>query len=378
MRNPPGIGTSESVGLALVLQSGGQYYSIAEQTSGLTVTTTEQASFSTITVTPADTRVGVTTDYSLQFVSPVSPIPAGATIDLQLPSQLSIPTSLLTTVQCTGVGALAAAPTCTLVNGDTVHIASGFASDTTQTDVSAVISGIKNGAASTASQSFALKFSTSSGGIIASEAAGLTVTFTCDERCASCSSTSAACLSCNTTSSFPNYLSDHSNCYDICPPGFFNTLTSTCGTCLAPCATCITSDTQCLSCQTGTYLFNSTCVASCPDTTYLDGAECQPCSSGCLTCGTSSTQCTSCNPASSIPYLHNQQCISSCPDGYLATGNACSQCQAPCASCAGSLETCTACVSGYLESNTCVDSCSKGFALNEEGTQCLKVEVRRD
>ena len=57
----------------------------------LTVVTSQEAVFSELSVTPSDSRVGVSTSYVLSFVSPVSPIPQAATIDLTFPPEISLP-----------------------------------------------------------------------------------------------------------------------------------------------------------------------------------------------------------------------------------------------------------------------------------------------
>ncbi len=109
--------------------------------------------------------------------------------------------------------------------------------------------------------------------------------------------------------------------------------------CTSPCATCPANElTTCLSCTTG-YLYESTCVGSCPSGTYLSGSSCLSCSSPCSQCSGSSTTCTSCSSGT----LVGNSCIESCPSGQFLSNSGCEDCTYPCYTCSGSSTSCTSC-----------------------------------
>lgn len=83
------------------------------------------------------------------------------------------------------------------------------------------------------------------------------------------------------------------------------------------------------------YLLGTTCYKVCPtsyypDTNYGSGPNtCLPCAAVCLTCTANPDPCQSCNNGS---FLYNFTCISTCPTGYIAfTGlNQCLDCSIYC------------------------------------------------
>ncbi|RDD40195.1 Leishmanolysin-like peptidase [Trichoplax sp. H2] len=93
------------------------------------------------------------------------------------------------------------------------------------------------------------------------------------------------------------------------------------------------------------------------------------CGSACSSC-TSSSACTACQTGF---YLYNLMCYASCPSGtYTITGNSthCFACNTnKCVSCRNSPDYCTACSGGKVASlGGCVNSCSTGQTL--QGTEC--------
>jgi proprotein convertase subtilisin/kexin type 5 len=94
-------------------------------------------------------------------------------------------------------------------------------------------------------------------------------------------------------------------CYSSCPASTYPTIinsVSTCEICDDSCLSCSGSlSTNCLTCVSGSYLTSTN--------------TCATCSTNCLTCTSTSTQCISC-PAT-LPYLYNNSCVFSCPSYYF-------------------------------------------------------------
>lgn len=110
----------------------------------------------------------------------------------------------------------------------------------------------------------------------------------------------------------------------------------------------------------------STCINSCPNSTYLDSTInlCITCSPNCTNC-TSALNCMSCSSSS---ILYQGYCISSCPSGFTNINQTCLPCLTGCRLC-GPMYNCTSCGSGFtlLSSGTCVvtpNNCSNGYYLN--------------
>lgn len=77
--------------------------------------------------------------------------------------------------------------------------------------------------------------------------------------------------------------------------------------------------------------FNGQCYSTCPDGSYLDftNVYCQVCNSICKTCFGSATNCTACEGA----YLYNNTCLSSCPSNHYNLNNTCEVCTSSVPSC---------------------------------------------
>lgn len=83
------------------------------------------------------------------------------------------------------------------------------------------------------------------------------------------------------------------SCPDLFYPSNLGINQKYCQPCVSPCAKCI-SATNCLSCQTGKYLFNYTCITICPNAYYPDSnGYCAPCISPCGLC-INQTTCLTC------------------------------------------------------------------------------------
>lgn len=113
-------------------------------------------------------------------------------------------------------------------------------------------------------------------------------------------------------------------CYKICPDMTYpSDMTVTCEACPKECATCL-SNTTCLSCTDGYYLYNRTCLTTCPDRFYPKSRNCDSCLYPCMTCANSSL-CLTC----AVNFLFNGSCTSSCPDTYYRdyVGMICQPCK---------------------------------------------------
>lgn len=126
---------------------------------------------------------------------------------------------------------------------------------------------------------------------------------------------------------------------------------------------------SCLSCS-GLFLYNNSCLSSCPLSYYSDlqAMECLPCnSSACLYCLNAPNACTKC---SSGLILHLSTCISNCPKGSYPVANAnlnvseCYLCPQQCLTCFNSTY-CDSCASGYiLSTGACSKTCPSQHYLS--------------
>lgn len=138
------------------------------------------------------------------------------------------------------------------------------------------------------------------------------------------------------------------HCIDACPINYYSsTVTRRCELCVDGCNNC-TGPSFCYSCFPGytlsnnlcvkqcsttlPYYYQSTCVSSCVDGTYLmsDEITCGACSSICATCSMIAENCTKCVGA----YLYNYNCVSQCPTNYYADSSlSCQPCTASVTQC---------------------------------------------
>ena len=193
----------------------------------------------------------------------------------------------------------------------------------------------------------------------------------CASVCATCEGPLISqCLTCN--ASEPFLLAN--NCYQTCPSGYYADSSNECQACTIPCATCSgASNNNCLSCLTG-FLFQSSCIASCPVSYYLSVSECLPCSTSCRTCnGNNSNNCLSCNSLPAIKYLQNGGCFNICSNGYyLNSLEQCLVCNPQCSTCSGpNSNNCLSCTSGsFLLSNQCFSPCPAGYYGDTSSNKC--------
>lgn len=185
----------------------------------------------------------------------------------------------------------------------------------------------------------------------------------CISPCYTCT-TSAICLTCVSGT----YLFNNT-CSTTCPTGYYvaNPTTNNCDACSTSCVTCSILITNCTSCVSPLLIYQNQCRTTCPSPLVPQNGTCGACDLSCLTCSNQPLNCTSCNTASLIPYLYNNHCQSTCPQGYyknLGLG-ACSLCSSViglnCNDCA-SVSTCNICNPGYVLLNqTCLNYVPNGY-----------------
>lgn len=120
---------------------------------------------------------------------------------------------------------------------------------------------------------------------------------------------STTCLTCTASQYLLN-----SVCYSSCPSGYYIS-SSICAACMSNCINC-TSYNTCTSCQTFYSLYNFQCISVCPISTVSITnnitlqSVCVSCLSNCLSCSSANSSiCLTCN---SGYYLSNGICVASC------------------------------------------------------------------
>ena len=174
----------------------------------------------------------------------------------------------------------------------------------------------------------------------------------CSVTCNGCVTTADNCVSCQTGS----YLEQSTNkCVKSCATNYYISETN-CLLCDNSCQTCSQNALSCTSCAAKLYLSGNKCVTTCPASTFSQGTSCIACSPACATCDTTSTNCLTC-PANM--YLNTNTCVVTCPSGSTPVNTNCQQCNSTCKTCAGALDYCTSCVSSdlYVYGGKCYTSC---------------------
>jgi hypothetical protein len=196
----------------------------------------------------------------------------------------------------------------------------------------------------------------------------------CTLPCLHCQSTAqpSVCTSCYSNASLSQisgaiYLNG-STCSSTCGLGYYQDVSLSCFLCSTNCLTCSAYST-CLSCN-ASYLFNSSCLPTCPFTYYGSNLQCFPCPTSifCQSC-TDNYHCSSCINGY---FYYNQQCLLVCPSLITypnSVNNTCDSCPLNCTNCQGnsSLVVCTVCNNGYVMDGTgCYLSCMTigTFAVN--------------
>lgn len=105
-----------------------------------------------------------------------------------------------------------------------------------------------------------------------------------------------------------------------------------------------------------------------------DDNLCKACSDDCLTCSGSADACTSCQAESAKPFLYDSTCLESCPDYYGSSGGKCHLCEYPCETCSSGPQVCTSCSQDlkelFLYGPLCEEACPQGFITNYDTYKC--------
>jgi hypothetical protein len=160
------------------------------------------------------------------------------------------------------------------------------------------------------------------------------------------------------------------------------TSNTVCTPCTANCDECGTQGT-CNKCSSGAVRnLDDTCTTSCNAGSYLNGTVCMACHASCATCtGPYEADCSSCsNPngfnfdPSSGGCARTDACtaLKGSNRYFLNTSNICEQCADNCETCYGKLQTqCTKCYPGNITAgHACVTSCPDGYYDNGDPERC--------
>ncbi|XP_074651070.1 proprotein convertase subtilisin/kexin type 6-like [Tubulanus polymorphus] len=192
----------------------------------------------------------------------------------------------------------------------------------------------------------------------------------CDPTCQTCRHRADKCTSCPGGASL-----DQNRCVTRCRMNQFRGANGGCYTCSSKCKECTGStDRNCISCLTGAFFINGTCVSVCPPGFYGNklAAECLSCDGRCKTCsGPEYNQCLSCKPNLQ---LNNAVCIRSVackPDEYKDESGICHRCHNKCKTCSSETRfDCLSCKQNmYLDQGECVSHCGRGYYIHTDRGQ---------
>lgn len=139
------------------------------------------------------------------------------------------------------------------------------------------------------------------------------------------------------------------------------------------CKTCAYKASFCQQCITGYYLYNNTCLSTCPDGYYGNINRCDRCINPCRTCR-NMTYCLTC--ISNFLNSTTGLCVgqSQCADGFYADMNSlqCQPCVSPCLRCTVRADLCSKCTSPLLlHLGTCVSTCPDYYYASVTVGRCL-------
>ena len=122
---------------------------------------------------------------------------------------------------------------------------------------------------------------------------------------------------------FPPRNLQYNKCVGRCDKGKA-AVNGICLDCRSPCAECRNNVNRCVNCrqdQPAKYHFGTRCYEKCPIGTETDevNKKCIGCGPGCDVCTRDNprTHCLKCSSDPIKLYLFNKTCVSSCPDGYV-------------------------------------------------------------
>ncbi len=152
-----------------------------------------------------------------------------------------------------------------------------------------------------------------------------TTCYDCDKNCSACSGGAKYCTGCAA-----GYSLESNVCVPTCSEGKTPS-NGACKSCTNPLCSACAGDT-CTACKAG-YLYNLNCTAECSGDGKVKGpahgnyTDCLDCPTNCGSCFVSSDGTTVCSVCSSKDgtqyYLYDTSCVLSCPDGYKPDGYRC-------------------------------------------------------
>jgi proprotein convertase subtilisin/kexin type 5 len=185
--------------------------------------------------------------------------------------------------------------------------------------------------------------------------------------CLGCVGVETNCTSCHSG----KYLLGNA-CVASCGTYYFaNAVVRLCQPCPTNCTACL-DQLRCLSCANGSFLhsLNDTCLSVCTASFFGSSGKCLQCQLPCLSC-LSQTLCLSCSGL----FLYNSSCLGTCPAGsYASTASmACLSCNAStCLECQGGPDVCTVCSSGLiLFGGGCFSVCPAGYYNSSTSGSCV-------
>lgn len=195
-----------------------------------------------------------------------------------------------------------------------------------------------------------------------------------NQKCTKCP---ANCLTCDSNGNCKKCESEkiffESRCVFNCPQGFKKSRNGEgkliCDKCNENCKNC-SENSQCLECEEGLLLNkrNNKCENNCGKGNYLSEGKCEACGSNCEKC-VDKENCFECREGFNLSF--DKKCVNKCPGNSIHVESKCVECKtldAKCVKCSQSaLDQCTACAEGfYLNNNECVESCPKGYFVNDK------------
>ena len=200
----------------------------------------------------------------------------------------------------------------------------------------------------------------------------------CTYPCKSCDSVQTQCTECEALNENTPLFLYQSTCNAECPISTYADSNNVCQACDPLCKQCSTSPDICDSCREEFgFPFvtpQGTCTQKCTIGTYLDASSksCQSCEGNCDTC-TSAIECLSCELGF---YFIEGRCLASCPSNSIQFDSVevqeCLKCTEPCASCEDTVDKCTSCSpSTFLYEHQCLDKCPATY-LPDDSNVCYQ------
>ncbi|CAI2382006.1 unnamed protein product [Moneuplotes crassus] len=275
IQNPPTLQSTTSIQVIAFLDSGGTEYIISQRTTGLSITNSERGTISNANAVPDSTDLSALTNYTITFL-PTNPLPQNSIVLVKIPEEIDVTNAAAVT--CTSITYIASTLTCSYEPANRiVTITNGFAASTSYpaSTISLKIGELTNPPNAVTTQSFTIETKDDNDISIDYVGTGVTYTKLCNSPCLTCLNDLSNCTSCYSSSSNPFLF--NSTCVNSCPNGYFKDSDQSCQPCKSPCLTCENSASECLSCIKDPYkvLYGFSCLDSCPRFYTDDNQKCE-------------------------------------------------------------------------------------------------------